>query len=127
MQIRNSTESFDKGILSQSLAIPSTRDHLDMDKKCLRHSDLVLDPVTSVNPLSIALPNFLKKYETYTAREVNAEDATQDQTTALVETYRSNMLDDSATLPFTSFKGPVRGSLEFERATVPTFPSSLKT
>ena len=78
MKIRtnDSTESIDRQILTQSLVIPLSKCHLDLDKNNLRHSDLVMDPVTSVNPLSLAMPKFLSKYETFTAREVNAEDAT---------------------------------------------------
>ena len=35
-----------------------------------------MEPVTSVNPLTLAMPKFLSKYDTFTAREPNAEDAT---------------------------------------------------
>ena len=70
----NSAESTDKHIMSQSLVIPSSKCHIDLDKNKLRHSEQVIDPTTTLNPLSLALPKFLQKYDKYSAREVNAED-----------------------------------------------------
>ena len=61
MNIRtnNTTSSIDKNLLSQSLDINTKRCQIDLDKNMLRHSDLVMEPVTSVNPLSLAMPKFL--------------------------------------------------------------------